>query len=332
MRAFLMKTLASCLLAAAAAAQAQDPASAARAAGWPSKPVRLIVPFAAGGGVDSVARTFATYLSKTWGQTVYVDNKPGAGGQIAGVTVATAAPDGYTLLVASQSLAASSAMARTPTYDPVNDLAPVGSLVDSPSLFVVNTKVKANTIPEFIAWAKANPGKLNYGSTGVGSGTHLAMETFKQKAGIEMTHVPYNGEAPMYSGLFSNEVQASVLAPQSGLAQVRAGRLKVLAVTAQERSSFVPDAPSMGEVGIKDFEYKPWIAIFAPGKTPPEIIRKINADAMAVLNDAQIKSKYLVQWGSEAVPSTPEAFKARYLADLESYRKIVRDSRVPLND
>jgi len=296
---------------------------------WPTKPVHIVVAFAAGGPVDTMARTFAGYFGQAWGQPVVVDNRPGTGGHIGAEAVANAAPDGLTLLMTSSGQATGPALYRKLNYDPVHDLAAVSMLIAAPSIFVTNPNMPAKSIKELIALAKSQPGKINYGSSGVGSGPHLSMEFFKVLTGTDMVHVPFKGDAQLYPALFSNDVQLAIIAPQTGIAHIKAGRLRAIAVTGAQRFWSLPDTPGMIESGLQGFDYRPWVGIFAPAKTPRDIINRVNAECIKVLGIQEMVEKHLRNWGVDGTPGTPEAFAERYLTEIEMYKRIVREAQIP---
>ncbi len=319
----LRKTLLTLLLCVAGAAYGQN---------WPAKPVYIVVPFAPGGPVDTMTRTFASYFDKRWSQPVLVVNRPGGGGQIGAEAVAKSPADGYVLLMTTSSQAAAAALYKKLNYDPVNDLAPVSMLMAAPSLFAASSAFPPRTLQEFIALAKSQPGKINFGSSGMGSGPHLAMEIFMSLTGINMVHVPFKGDAQLYPSMFSNDVQVAILAPQTGLAHIKSGRLRALAVTGPDRFWSLPDAPGMVEAGVPAFDYRPWIGLFAPGKTPRDVIAKINADSVRVLAMPEMLNKHLPSWGSNATPGSVDSFSSRYQSEVETYREVVKKGNIPLID
>src|SRR5258708_3494150 len=248
--------------------------AAPAAADWqPTKPVRIVVPFAPGGQPDVVARSLAEPLRRALGQPVVVENHPGAGGNIAAELVARAPPDGYTLLMGTNGpLAVSPAIYRDLPYDPLTDLAPVTLVGTSPNLIAVNAGLGVSTLRELVARAKAEPGKLNFSSVGKGSISQLSMELLNSAAGIRTVHIPYNGGAPAVTALIAGDVQILSLNPTALIAQVEAGRLRILAQTGARRSPLVPDVPTVAESGYRGFEAGVWMAVMAPAKTPPEVI------------------------------------------------------------
>ena len=307
------------------------PGPAALAQGYPAKPVRIVVPLAAGGGVDNVARAFAQKFSEAWKQPVIVENRPGAGNIIGAEHVAKSAPDGYTLLASSSSLAGNAVLFRKLPFDAVRDFAPVTQFIATQLFLAINPKVPANNVRELIAYARAQPGKLNYGSTGIGSGAHLISEMLKIETGIDVVHVPYKGDAPLMPALLSGEIQFSFLTASAVLPNARANRLRALAVTGRARVGAAPDLPTMMEAGVPGFEFEGWIGLFAPAGTPPEILAAISAETARALRQPDMVAR-LPGWGGEAVGSSPEAFAARYRGDIAKLGKVVSEARIPLVD
>jgi len=298
---------------------------------YPSKPVRIVVPLAAGGGVDNVARTFAQKYSEAWKQPVIVENRPGAGNIIGADYVAKSAPDGYTLLVSSSSLAGNAVLFRKLPFDAIRDFAPVTQFIATQLILAMNPRVPAGNVRELIAYARAQPGKLNYGSTGIGSGAHLISEMLKIETGIDVVHVPYKGDAPLMPALLNGDIQFSFLTASAVLANAKIGRLRALAVTGRTRVSAAPDLPTMIEAGVPGFEFESWIGLFAPAGTPPEILAAISAESARALRQPDIIAR-LPGWGGDAVGSSPEVFAARYRADIAKLGRVVSEARIPLAD
>ncbi|OGA00290.1 MAG: hypothetical protein A3H35_04465 [Betaproteobacteria bacterium RIFCSPLOWO2_02_FULL_62_17] len=303
-------------------------AAGVSAQSYPVKPVRVIVPYAAGGAVDAMARVFGQKYSELWGQTVIVENRAGAGGNIGSEVVAKAAPDGYTLLLNTSGQAVAPALYKRLSYDAVKDLAPVAGMVASALILVAPLQSSATSVKEFIALAKAQPNKLNFGSTGIGSGPHLAQEMFKSMAGIDIVHVPYKGDAPLFPALFTNEVQLAVVPSQTALAHIKAGKLRVLAVTNANRSASLPEVPTVAESGLPGYAFGGWTGLFASGGTPREVIRKIASDTTRMLVAPEV-TLYYPRWGVELFNMGTEEFTARFLADIDKYAKIIRDAKIP---
>jgi tripartite-type tricarboxylate transporter receptor subunit TctC len=296
---------------------------------WPNRFVRLIVPLAPGGPTDFVARQIAEPLSKMWGQQVVVENRPGAGSNMANELVARSEPDGYTILFATSSLAVNRNLYRSLGYDPVADLAPVALLTAFPFFMFVPNSSPAKSVKEFIAFAKANPGKLTLASPGTGSTPHLAGELFKRMAGIEMTHVPYRGAGPVLNDLIPGRVDV-YFASGSLLENARAGQIRALAVTGAKREPAAPDLPTIVEAGLPGFEVSSWQALFVPANTPPEIVAKINGDALAALADAAVKGR-LEQLGYTAAGSTPEELATLLKSEIHKWGAVIKDAGISIN-
>jgi tripartite-type tricarboxylate transporter receptor subunit TctC len=309
--------VAACAL--AAPSIAQEPA-------YPSKPIRLVVPFPPGGATDILARNVAQRLTETWGQPVVVDNRPGAGGNIGSELVAKAAPDGYTLEMGTVGTHAinSSLYARMP-YDHVKDFAPVILVAAVPNVLVVNPGVPVNSVQELIAYAKANPGKLNFASSGSGTSIHLSGELFKVMAGVQMTHVPYKGSAPALSDLLGGQVQLMFDNLPPSLPQIKAGKLRALAVTSATRAPALPDVPTIAESGLPGFEASSWFGVLAPAGTPPAIIAKLNAEIGKWLASPEAKEK-LAAVGANGAGGTPEDFARHIQAETAKWAKVVKES------
>jgi len=298
---------------------AQSPAQ-----GWPNRYVRLVVPLAPGGPTDVAARVVAEPLSKMWGQQVVIDNKPGGGTNIASDLVAKSSPDGYTILYATSSLSVAPSLYRTLSYDPVLDLAPVSLLFNFPFYMFVPNSSPAKTVQEFIAHVKANPGKITMASPGTGSTPHLCAELFKRMAGIEMTHVPYRGAGPVLNDLIPGRVDV-YFASGSLLENVQAGQIRVLGVTGSKRDPAAPDVPTIAEAGLPGYDVMSWQALFVPAKTPSEIVKKINANAVAALWDPAVQDKAR-QIGYVPVGSTPEELGTMLKAEIAKWSTLIKDA------
>jgi len=297
----------------------------------PSKPVRIVVPVAAGGGVDTIARSFAPKLSDAWKVPVIVENRVGAGNVIGADYVAKSAPDGTTLLFSSSSLAINAVLFRKLPFDPLKDLAPVSQINGSQFTLAMNPKVPAANVLELIAYARSQPNKLNFGSTGPGSIAHLIAEVFRIETGIDVVHVPYKGDAPLVPALLSGEVHYAFLPGSAVMQHVRAGRLLALAVTGRNRAANAPDLPTMIEAGVPNFDFETWVSVFAPGGTPREVLAAVSNEIAKVLRLPDIVER-LPAWGGEAVGSSPEVFAVRYRSDIAKFAKVVREAKVPLLD
>jgi len=292
---------------------------------FPDKPVRLISPYAPGGGNDIVSRIVAEQLSKLWGQSVIVENRPGAGGNIGTNIVAKAAPDGYTLVMGSLSYAINASLYSSLPFDPVKDLTPVTLLASGSYMLVAHPSLPAHSVKELIELAKRTPERISYASAGNGSGGHLGMEMFRKAAGIELVHVPYKGQAPATSDVLGGQVPLTFDNVITAMPNVKADRLRALAVTGLQRSPLAPDVPTMVESGFPGFEVNPWFGLLAPAGTPPEVVRKISADCAQVLALPQVKALLRAQ-GAEAVGSTEEQFAEYMASEIEKWRQVVKET------
>ena len=307
------------------AAFAAHPASPADT--YPSRIVKMIVPFPAGGTTDIFARHIGDRLAKAFGHNFVIDNRGGAGGNIGSDAVAKADPDGYTLLVGTVGThAINSSLYTRMTFDPVRDFAPVAFLAGVPNIMEVNPKnVKATTVQEFIAEAKAAPKKLSFASSGNGTSIHLSGEMFKQMAGVDIVHVPYRGSAPAVNDLIAGQVDLMFDNLPSSIEQVRGGNLRAIAVTSAKRSAALPDVPTIAESGLPGFDASSWFAIFAPAKTPPEIVAKLNAEVLKALADPELQKRF-ADIGGEIRPYKPDELGAFVKAEIEKWAKVVKTS------
>jgi len=319
-----MRTFRTTLLLAAA----WSAAAALAQSGFPSHPVTLTVGFAPGGGTDTAARIVARKLTENIGQAVVVENRAGAGGNIAAQHIATAAPDGYTIHLTSVGpMTVAPAMEKSLPYDPKRDIAPITIGVVFPNVIVVHKGVPANTLAEFVALAKAQPGRLDYASSGVGGAGHLTGELFKQRAGIDLVHIPYKGGGPAMTDLLGGRVAMYPAVPSTALPHIQAGKLTALATTGAKRTTLMPDVPTVAESGYPGFEATNWYAFVAPGKTPKEILDYWNREVVKVLNDPSVKAE-LAKHGLEPQPSTREEL-ARYIdSESEKWGKVVRQANI----
>jgi tripartite-type tricarboxylate transporter receptor subunit TctC len=301
-------------------------ATDAAAQTFPSRPVRLVVPFPPGGPLDIIGRAIAQKLGDAWGQSVVVDNRPGAGGNIGAELVAKAAPDGYTILMGALSTHAvnPSLYAKMP-YDAVKDFAPITLVAITPNVLVVNASLPVNSAREFVAYAKVNSGKLAFGSGSNGSAGHLAGELFKVDTATDIVHVPYKGGAPATQGLLAGDTQFMFDNLANATPQVKAGKLKALAVTTAQRSKLAPDLPTMAETGLPGFDISTWFGLLAPAGTPPEIIAKWNAGVTTILNSPEMRER-LTALGAEPAPMTPDQFAAFIRSEIPKYARIVKMS------
>jgi tripartite-type tricarboxylate transporter receptor subunit TctC len=292
--------------------------------------VRLVVPFAAGGAVDTVARALGQKLMETWKQPMIVDNRPGAGGNIAADAVAKSAADGYTLLITTQGFAISPGLYRKLPFDATRDFAPVTQLTSSFLVLVCSPQLPARSIPELIALAKSKPGTIEYGSTGVGAPPHLLGELLKSASGIDLLHVPYKGDAPLTQALLAGEVQVAFMPLAGVLPPIKSGRLRALGVSGKARSATMLDIPTLTEAGVP-FEFTGWLGIFAPASAPREIVERIQEE-FAKASIAPDMLERWPAWGYEPVGNAPEQFAAKLKADMAMYAKVIRDAGIPLQD
>jgi tripartite-type tricarboxylate transporter receptor subunit TctC len=311
-----------------ASAQTAAP-SAATVHAYPSRPVKLIVPFAPGGFTDVVARILGQKLSLAMGQQFVVENKSGAGSTIGTDFVAHSPPDGYTLLMVSSTHVISPWIYKNLGYDPIKSFAPVGKLVDSPYVLLVHPKVPAKNVQEFIALAKAQPDQIHYASSGNGSAQHLMGGLFAAMTGAPLKHVPYRGSSGAATDLVAGVVESSFAGVPNALAQVPQGRLKALAVTTAKRAPQLPDVPTMQEAGVAGYDASVWLALLAPAGTPPEIVHKLNAEVAKLMASPDTK-KALFDAGVEPATSTPEEMSAYLAQELARWGKVVKDAGVKL--
>ena len=304
-------------------------AARAQKADFPNKPVRLIVPVAAGGPTDIVARMLAEKLSKMWGQQVVIENKGGAGTNIGNEYVAQSDPDGYTVLFATASLAVNSSLYRSLNYDPIADFAPV-SLVTQLAYFVfVPNSSPAHSMKEFIDYAKSRPGKLTIASPGTGSAPYLAEMLFLQMAGLQMTHVPYRGASPAFADLIPGRIDC-YFGSGTLLSYARSGQVRVLASTGAKRDAAAPDVPTIAEAGVHGYDVTAWQALFVPAKTPPAIVRKISTDTNAALADPAIKDK-LAQTGYVAGGSSPAELELLLKSEIAKWSAVIKSMGIKID-
>lgn len=319
---FLLTALSLAVLAPWSAVNAQPTAA------FPVKTVTLVIPFTAGSGSDLIARVIGPRLSARWGQSVIVDNKPGASGNLGHNAVAKAAPDGHTLMLTADSFAMAPAIYKTMPYDPANDFAPIVSLADASYSLAVNTSVPAKDLKSLIAYLKANPGKVNYGTPGNGTPHHLSMELFKARAGVDVLHVPYKGIAGALTDLMGGQVQMLYGTTNSLVSPVNSGRVRLLAITGATRSPLVPDVATFSEQGLEGLDGgNAYYFVAAPARTAPELLSRLNADFTAVMNSADVKAELLKQ-GLSVRTGTPAQLGAAVKADLVRWRKVVTDAGI----
>ncbi len=297
---------------------------------FPVRPIRLIVPYPPGGSTDPAARLIASEIGPRLGQSVVVENRAGAAGAIGTEAAARAAPDGYTLLLHTSVISTDPTLKKNAPYDVKRDLAPVTLAVTGPYLLVVNPGLPVRTVGELIAYAKANPGKLSFGSAGQGSSGHLIGELFKKAAGIEMVHVPYKGGGPSIVGLVGNEVQLVFDTFSGSRTLAESGKLRAIAVTSATRSGLMPEVPTVSESGLKDFSAVYWLGVFAPAKTPAAIIDRIHGSIKQALDNPSVRSRMLEQGNvPQALP--PGEFARVLDADIQRYRSIIESARISLD-
>jgi tripartite-type tricarboxylate transporter receptor subunit TctC len=304
-------------------------ASGARAQGtYPDKPIRLIVPFTPGTGIDILARVLGQKMGDDWKVSVVVDNRPGASGNIGTEAVAKSAPDGYTLLVTASTIVLNRSLFKVIPYDPVKDFAPVAPLAIGRLALVTNPAVPAKTAAELIAYAKVNPGKLFYASPGNGTPHHLAMEVFKSATGVDIVHVPYKGTAGAVQDLLGGQVQVMFLPVHVALPQVEAGKLNMLAAGGAQRARATPNVPSLAEAaGVRDVDTDIWYALYAPADTPRDIVARLNAEANRVLGDSATVEA-LTKQGLQPTPGTPDDLANLTRSDLDRWARVIRDARI----
>jgi tripartite-type tricarboxylate transporter receptor subunit TctC len=304
---------------------------AALAQTYPQKPVKLIVGFPPGGGVDIIARSIQQRLSERLGQPVVVENRPGAGGNIAAEQVAHAPADGYTLLVSAvSSLAISASLYKAPRYDLLKDLTPVAVVASVPNVLVVHPSVKANNVKEFIAYVKANPGKVNFGSAGSGTTVHFAGELFKSMADLDMVHVPYKGAAPAMADLLGGQVQVMFDFLSAAGPQIKSGKLRALGVTSTKRSPVLPNVPTIAEAGLPGYNVLGSFGVMAPSGTPAEVVNRLNREIGAVVNLPEIK-EHLISYAATPEQLTPSEFSQVLKAEVAKWAKIVDSTGAKLD-
>jgi tripartite-type tricarboxylate transporter receptor subunit TctC len=296
---------------------------------YPVRPVRMIAPFAPGGGTDISARILAEALGPVLGQTVVVDNRPGAGSTLGTDLAAKAAPDGYTLLLGNISMAFNAALYKKLPYDTIRDFAPISLVTDQPNMLVSHPALPAKTLQEFIALARAHPGKYNYGSAGLGSGTHLAMELLLMSQKMDLIHVPFKGTGPALAALLGNQISVFFSTYASALPHVKSERLRAYAVTSVKRTTTLPHVPTVAESGVPGYEYSTWYGLLAPARTPPPVIATLSKATVTVLNTPEVRERYLSQ-GMDPVPTTPAEFGKLIASEMDKWRKVVEAAKIPL--
>jgi tripartite-type tricarboxylate transporter receptor subunit TctC len=298
---------------------------------WPTRPIKMIVPFAAGGSVDVTARVVARVLATRLGQAVIVENRGGAAGIIGADYVAKATPDGYTIMMGTAGIVAIGPhLYKNMPFDPVKDLAPITPVVQGINVMVVGPSVPAKSLQEFITLAKASPGAVTFGSSGVGASDDMATELFMNMAGIKMTNIPYRGGGPALVDLVAGHTDMMFSAAAPAIAQIKAGRLRALGVTSSTRLDILPDVPTVAEAGVPGYESIAWYGLFAPAHTPPDVIRRLNAETAAALQDEEVK-KQLIEAGLLPYSSSPEAFASYVAAETDKWGKLVKENGIKVD-
>jgi tripartite-type tricarboxylate transporter receptor subunit TctC len=297
---------------------------------FPEKPIRIIVGFTPGGTADSVARLLASSMGPKLGQTIVVENKPGANGLLATDFVQRAAPDGYTIFFTSIGHAVNPALYKDAKYDPVKDFTPIGQVLSAPNVLVVPGNSPFNTVKDLIVFAKANPGKLDFASSGGGASVHLSGELFKQIAGIEMTHIPYKGTGSLLPDLIAGTVSMSFPNLPSAMPMIQNGKLKALGVTTAKRSGAAPNINTLAEAGVTGYDMSTWYGLIGPANMPADVVKRLNQELRNVLQDPQVRSKMISQ-GVDPVSGTPEAFATFIQEETKSWAQLLKKIKVDLN-
>ena len=301
------------------------------AQGYPSRPVRLLVPSTPGGSVDTLARAVASRLSEKWGQQVVVDNRPGAGGVIAADLTAKAPPDGYTLIMCTvASCATNVSLHRNLPYHPLRDFDPVTLVATQNLMLLVHPSLPASSVKDLVAAAKASPGKYSFASAGNGTGGHLSGELLKLLAGIDLLHIPYKGVASALIDVVSGQVSMTFASILSSLPQVKSGKVRALAVTGAKRSPAAPDLPTMMEAGVKGYESATWYGVLAPAKTPKDVVNRLNAEIVAILNQPEVRDR-LSKEGADPAGTTPQQFGAYIKSEIDKWARVVKTANIQVN-
>jgi tripartite-type tricarboxylate transporter receptor subunit TctC len=319
-----------CAHAAMAQRPSFDKSSGGAGHGYPTKPIRLIVPFAPGGGNDIVARIIGQRLTAMWGQVVIVDNRPGAGGNVAGETTARAAPDGYTAFQFNIANTIAPSLYKDLRYDPLRDFAPVTQIAASPFIVVVPPGAPVHTISDLIALGKQAPGKWSYASSGIGGASHLGTELFKVMTGTDFVHVPYGGGAPALNDVIAGRVQIMFAAPAAVLAHLRSGRVRGIAVSGAKRVALVPELPTIAEAGVKGYESSAWYGLVLPARTPSAIVTALNGAVVRVLGEGDVEQKMTAN-GMQIVASSPAQFTAFIRDEVAKWARVVKVSKASVN-
>ena len=324
MKTFLMRTLSAAVLATAASLVAP---AAALAQNYPDKPIRMVLPFPPGGVTDLLARALAEKLSPRLGQPVVIDNKPGAGTILASDLVARAPADGYTLLLAASSLGTAPLLYDKVGYDAIKSFAPVTQVASVVHVLVVNQQLPVKSVAELIAYAKANPGKLNYASTGSGTSTHLEGELFKSMANTFMVHIPYKGSGPALTDVVGGQVSVMFDALGSSGPFIRSGKLRALAVTTGKRSPSIPELPTVAESGLPGYEAMPWLGIVAPAGTPQPIVDRLHRETAEILKDPELRERFK-GWGLDIIGNSPAEFSSFLRRDIDQWAKVISSAKI----
>jgi tripartite-type tricarboxylate transporter receptor subunit TctC len=303
-------------------------AAPAGAQSYPTRPIRLVAPFAPGGGTDISARLLAEPLGKALKESVVVDNRPGAGSVVGTEIVAKSNPDGYTLLLGNISMAFNAALYKKLPYDTLRDFAPISLVSDQPNILVAHPSLPAKSFKEFIALARSQPGKLTYASAGAGAGTHLAMELLMMSQKIDLVHVPYKGTGPALTALLGNQISVFFSTFASALPHVKAERLRAFAVTSLKRAGTLPEVPTVAESGVPGYEYSTWYGLLAPARVPVGILNRLNKESVAALNDPEVRQRYLSQ-GVDPIPSTAAHYAAYLKSETDKWSKVIRAAKIP---
>lgn len=311
---YLRTTIAIAILCAAASVGAQT---------YPTKPIRMVIAQTVGGNADFVARQFGERLAQRFGHQVVADNRPGGGGVIGSETVARAAPDGYTLLLAPTSFGINPSLHTKLPFDPIRDFAPISLLAISSAVVVVSPQIAARNISELVALAKAQPGKLHFGSSGIASSNHLAGELFKHMTGVNAVHVPYKGAPPALVDLVSGRIQFMFASPPSVMSLVRSGKLRAIATTGTKRAAQLPDLPTVAESGVPGYQSSIWQSLLAPAKTPAAIIKRLHAEVADIARQPEVKERLIVD-GSEAIGSTPQELADHIAGEIARWTKVIK--------
>ncbi len=314
-----------CIALAITSAIAVSTAAIAQGGAYPNRPLRFIVPYAAGGNGDIVSRIIAQRLVTQIGQQVVIDNRGGAGGNIGAELAARTTPDGYTLMLGTNTHATNMSLYAKPGYDLQKDFAPITLATSAPMVLIVHPSLPVKTVKEFVALAKANPNKLNYATGGSGSSAHVLTELFKSMAGVQLVHVPYKGVAQATTDLIAGQIQMSFNSTSTALAHMQAGRVRALAISTAARSAAAPGLPTIAESGLPGFDASIWQGVFAPARTPADIITRLNREITGALATSEVKDQLSAQ-GVDAQPSTPEQFAAYIRAEIDKWAKVIKMS------